>query len=167
MSKQKHGVYKEYSFLEKYMTKDGTLKRKKMSKDERVKAMACCTHHYRKKNGNIKSMTIDNMDGTVTCRICAQRFTASAAVKKELKNMTNTVLEQLNLGKWIGQAGGIDDKTMSYLIATDVHVRKLPKILTRIQKQYMKASSAKKKKNKGGDRFGRNSASTFGSWEAR
>lgn len=166
----KHGkqkVYKEYTLIQKHLSKDGSLKTKKMTKDERVRAESVCTHHLLKKNGNLKSMTIDNMDGTVTCRICAQRFSATAATKKEIKGMTKEFLEQLNLSKWIGQAGGVDDKTMTFLCTAYLYVKKSPKLMGRVQKLYMRSSSAKKKKDKKGDRFGRNSASTFGSWEAR
>lgn len=166
----KHGkqkVYAEYKLIEKFMGKDGSLKTKKMSKDERLRARSACTHHILKKNGSLKSMTIDNMDGTVTCRICGQRFSATAATKKEIKGMTKQFLEQVNLSKWIGQAGGIDDKTMSFLCGLSLSVTKAPKVIGRVQKLYMRSSSAKKKKDKKGDRFGRNSASTFGSWEAK
>ena len=165
-NKKSAKAFDETVRITKALNKNGQLNLKKKNKQERRELVANCMHHIVKKNGDVKMRLISNTDDTFTCRLCGARIPANGATKKELKDMCATLNGQLNFAQFIMQAGGIgDQKTASFLAKVKYELDRVPKIVTRIEKTYMKKSSTKKnKKNRGYDS---KSGSKYGQWSEK
>ena len=162
-------IYEQVAFVAKFCNKHGRLKENKMSGKELRKARAACTHHQYTKDGHPKNRVTDNMDNTVTCRICGARFTMLIWEPKKLKKVAKQLQEQADVLKWCLAGIGDtchDQKTMDYLMELHYNLGIFHKISKRIQKMFQKTKAAKRKKNK--DNFNVNkSGSSYGSWSNR
>lgn len=163
-------LYKEVSFVQKFISKHGRLKFKKMTKKEKRAAIASCPHHMLTKDGKLKNRVRDNMDGTVSCPICGARFSTSLMPVDKFKKLVNTLVGQINLLQWC--MGAIfsmykDQKTYSFLTETKRDLMILPKVGKRITKVFQKSKSAKRKKNKNRYNISNKSGTNYGGWANR
>ena len=158
-------AYKEIINIDKHVTKKGKIKGKNKAETKLLRT-SCCHHRYNNK-GHLKQTTIpirtDDGETHFICRRCGCEFTPTVYTKKDVKEAIIPVIDILENDKFIAAATNSGQNVISYLVQTEVAIKKLPKVNKKLAKIASRRSDIKNKKKN------RNtySSNSYGSWSIK
>lgn len=152
---------KEVVIVDKSLNKHGRIKGKN-KKDTQLKRTSCVHHKYNRK-GNLKTTCYPIGDNQLVCRRCGAIINTINYTKKDAKAAIEPVIDILETNKFVAAATNSGQSVVSYLVQTELMVKKLPKVSGKLSKIASKRSKVKNRRKKH-DSY---DSSKYGSWSKK